>query len=198
MSFAPASMSFTTSPKHKNPSALLVIGPAPSAQMPHMSVLHIIPETRATEHFNTSDISRKTLSYAGATERTREQLGTVVLHVGDGEDRHALLNELRETAEQHMVSSTNVRAETSDVTRFSYSVEEEALRAAATECMGRREGREASVNAMQKYPLFLVRIERGEAGPLCTARGVLGLPLTELVRLPWYALGIFINSKVKV
>ncbi|KAK2737808.1 hypothetical protein FQN57_007366 [Myotisia sp. PD_48] len=72
------------------PSAVLVIGrPGQS-----IDILHLVPEDGTLEHFGESSKS-PTLHCFQVIEQAREQIGTVILHVGDGEDKVKFMNDVR-------------------------------------------------------------------------------------------------------
>ncbi|EER37891.1 conserved hypothetical protein [Histoplasma capsulatum H143] len=73
------------------PSALLVVGKFGAT----IHVLHLIPEDSAIKCFSlTTPSSTTTFCYGGAMELTREQIGVVTLHVGDGETTTCFLNDI--------------------------------------------------------------------------------------------------------
>ena len=61
------------------PSALLVVGNFDT----RIHVLHVLPEDGTIERFGLTNPSCTTFCYRGAHERSREQIGTVTLPVGD-------------------------------------------------------------------------------------------------------------------
>lgn len=65
----------------RNPSSVLVVGFSAS----HVNVLHVVPEDGALEHSGSSHRPATPFRCGAATERRREQRGTLCLHVGDGE-----------------------------------------------------------------------------------------------------------------
>ncbi|KAB8210661.1 hypothetical protein BDV34DRAFT_186233 [Aspergillus parasiticus] len=73
------------------PSALLVIGKFGTTN----HVLHLLPENGTIERFNlTTPSSTTTFRYSGAIEQTREEIGAVTLHVGDGETADSFLDDV--------------------------------------------------------------------------------------------------------
>ncbi|KAM3448262.1 hypothetical protein MY3296_007945 [Beauveria thailandica] len=74
-----------------NPSALLVLGEFGSI----IHVLHLLPENSISERFSiTTSSSATTFHRNGASEQAREQIGTVTLHVGDGETANSFLDDV--------------------------------------------------------------------------------------------------------
>ncbi|KAI9931701.1 hypothetical protein MW887_010280 [Aspergillus wentii] len=69
------------------PSALLVMGKF--STMIH--VLHILPENGTIERLGFTTPSSTTFRRGGTTEQGREQIGTVTLHVGNGETTDSLM-----------------------------------------------------------------------------------------------------------
>ncbi|KAM3427044.1 hypothetical protein NHJ13734_009148 [Beauveria thailandica] len=73
------------------PSALLVLGEFGST----IHVLHLLPESSINERFSITTSSSATAFHRnGATEQAREQIGTVTLHVGDGETADSFLDDV--------------------------------------------------------------------------------------------------------
>lgn len=56
-----------------------------------IDVLHVLPEDGTIERFGLTNPSCTTFRHRGAYERSREQIGTVTLHVGDGETARSFL-----------------------------------------------------------------------------------------------------------
>ncbi|KGQ04884.1 D-amino-acid oxidase [Beauveria bassiana D1-5] len=74
-----------------SPSALLVLGEFGST----IHILHLLPENSINERFSiTTSSSATTFHCNGATEQGREQIGTVTLHVGDGETADSFLDDV--------------------------------------------------------------------------------------------------------
>ena len=67
---------FTPSPV---PSAIFVVGNFGAT----IDVLHVLPEDGTIERFGLTNPSCTTFCYRGAHERSRDQIGTVTLPVGD-------------------------------------------------------------------------------------------------------------------
>jgi hypothetical protein len=75
------------------PSALVVVGKSDA------SILHLVPEDSSVERFGiTKSSSNTTFRHRGATEQTREQIGTITLHVGDGEGPDEFLDDVETRA----------------------------------------------------------------------------------------------------
>ena len=136
------------------PSALLVIGN--SGAMIH--VLHLLPEDGTTiERFGVSSPSCKTIfRHRGATEQAREQLGTVTLHIGDGESTTAFLDD---DVEARLCKP---QTDCVEVTQLVQDV----LKPAALDAIHEREGRDRSMNATQTYPAYVVYIRRSKEGKI--------------------------------
>ena len=136
------------------PSALLVIGNFGSM----IYVLHLLPEDGTTiERFGLSSPSCKTsFRHRGATEQTREQLGTVTLHTGDGECANTFLNDVQARICKP-TSSIEVTQLVQDI-----------LKPAALDAIHEREGRDRSMNATQTYPVHVVYIRRSREGNILT------------------------------
>ena len=56
-----------------------------------IDVLHVLPEDGTIERFGLTNPSCTTFRHRGAHERSCEQIGTVTLHVGDGETARSFL-----------------------------------------------------------------------------------------------------------
>lgn len=144
------------------PSALLVIGNFSAT----IHVLHLVPENGTIERFSlTSPSSTTTFQYSGAREQAREQIGTVTLHVGDGETADSFLKDTETRIRKlrnDSLSSSQAQLQTScdEVTRRVQDV----LKPAALEAIHDREGRGRPMNATQTYPVFVVYITRSRAG----------------------------------
>lgn len=140
--------SFTRS---RYPSALLVIGNF--GAMIH--VLHLLPEDGTTiERFGVSSPSCKTIfRHRGATEQSREQLGTVTLHIGDGESTTIFLDDVEARLCKPQTDCVEATQLVQDV-----------LKPAALDAIHAKEGRGRSMNATQTYPVYVVYIRRSEEG----------------------------------
>ncbi|KAM3516594.1 hypothetical protein NHJ13051_009763 [Beauveria bassiana] len=72
-------------------STLLILGEFGST----IHILHLLPENSIIERFSlTTSSSATAFNHSGATEQTREQIGTVTLHVGDGETANSFLDDV--------------------------------------------------------------------------------------------------------
>ncbi|KAI0735141.1 hypothetical protein C8Q76DRAFT_272638 [Earliella scabrosa] len=78
-------------------SVLLVVGNIGCT----VHVLHVLPEDGSVERFSfTTPSSITTFRYRGAQEQSREQVGDVTLHVGDGETVTRFLGRHRDQGSQ--------------------------------------------------------------------------------------------------
>lgn len=139
-----------------SPSALLVIGNFGAL----IHVLHLLPEDGTTiERFGVKSPSTRTsFRHRGATEQAREQLGTVTLHVGNGEDADSFLDD---------VETQICRLQTGSAVEVTQLVQD-ILNPAALDAIHEREGRDRSMNTTQTYPVFVVYIRRSRAGKILT------------------------------
>lgn len=148
-----------------NPSALLVIGKFGS----FIHILHVLPEeNNIHERFGLATRSSTTAFYHyGATEQTRERIGTVTLHVGDGETADSFLDdvETRVRKLQNDSSSSSPAQEQMGTTGVIHLVED-VLKPAATDAIHERETRERCMNATQAYPVYILFIKRSRAGKI--------------------------------
>lgn len=142
------------------PSVILIVGDFSVAT----EIFHLLPEDGTIERFSLSTpSSTTTFRYGGATEQTREQIGAVQLHVGDGETTSRFLDDVeRETRKlwSDYLNSEQGPKGTIDVLGLARDV----LKPAALEAIREREGREASMNATQTYPVSVLRINRSRPG----------------------------------
>lgn len=155
-----------------SPSALLVLGEFGST----IHILHLLPENSINERFSiTTSSSATTFHCNGATEQGREQIGTVTLHVGDGETADSFLDDVEtrihklrgdpsgSSPAQQQTGTVNVNQLVQDV-----------LQPAAMDAIHERETRERSTTATQEYPVFIIYIRRPKAGT------ILGEPRSSL------------------
>lgn len=145
-----------------SPSALLVLGQPGSK----VHILHLVPENNIYERFSLTT-SATTFKQGGAKEQTREQIGTVTLHVGDGEttikfmdDVEARIRKLRDdfsgsSPPQQQMGTAGVAQLVQDL-----------LKPAAMDAIRDREVRERSTNATQVYPVYIIYIKRSRGGPI--------------------------------
>lgn len=145
--------------KNTHPSVILVLG-GPSTTV---YALHIVPEDHVAEQFGYSCTGETTIKYKGATEVSRERLGSVLLHVGDGERARDFLEELRAQATKLIK-----KGETSDIEEDRVSATAQVLRSTALQSLQAREERQPPENAAQQFPVFLVYIDRPRPGKLVT------------------------------
>lgn len=145
-------------------STLLVLGEFGST----IHILHLLPENSINERFSlTTSSSATAFNHSGATEQTREQIGTVTLHVGDGETANSFLDDvetrIRKLRENSSGSSpAQQQTETVGVTQLVQDV----LKPAAMDAIHERETRQRSMNATQAYPVFIIYIRRSRAGTI--------------------------------
>ena len=135
------------------PSALLVIGNFGSM----IYVLHLLPEDGTTiERFGLSSPSCKTsFHHRGATEQAREQLGTVTLHIGDGEDATTFLDDVEARICNPQTGSVEVTQLVQDI-----------LQPAVSDVIHKREGQCSSMSSTETYPVFVIYIKRPRAGKI--------------------------------
>ncbi|OJT10255.1 hypothetical protein TRAPUB_13209 [Trametes pubescens] len=145
------------------PSALLVLS-VPNVRA--VSILHIIPEDGTIEQFKLSNTYSSTHIYCrGATEQSREEIGTVMLHTGDGESSLAFLEGVADRVNKTTDRPTTVRSAheeigSAEVLRWV----EDVLKPAAHDAIRAIEGRAPSENAMQLYHVSIVYIKRSKPG----------------------------------
>ncbi|OAA45622.1 hypothetical protein NOR_03411 [Metarhizium rileyi] len=150
-------------PSHKS-SALLVLGKFGST----IHILHLRPENSINERFSlTSSSSATAFHHNGATEQAREQIGTVTLHVGDGETANSFLDDIEARMRKLRDDSSGCspaqqQTGTVNVTQLVQDV----LKPAAMDAIHERETRERSMNATQAYPVFIIYIRRSRGGTI--------------------------------
>lgn len=145
--------------QYSHPSTVLVLGEYPKTSY----ILHIIPEDGTSERVDFTAYSSDTLFRHSAKERSREQLGTVLLHVGDGETPTMFLADVKSRVQEDWSEKPGFESAESAAHAVS-----EALRSAALDFIGDTEKREAPLNAAQSYPVFSLRIDRPNAGKILT------------------------------
>ncbi|KAH8425915.1 uncharacterized protein LDX57_003656 [Aspergillus melleus] len=144
-----------------SPSVLLVIGKFGAT----IHVLHLLPENGTIERFSlTTPSSTNTFRHRGAREQAREQIGTVTLHVGDGETANSFLDDVETRIHKlwnDSLSSSPAQLQTGsvEVTRLVQDV----LQPAALDAVHERDERDRSMRATQTYPVFVVYIIRSSA-----------------------------------
>ncbi|KAJ5436892.1 hypothetical protein N7445_007777 [Penicillium cf. griseofulvum] len=144
-----------------SPSVLLVIGKFGAT----IHVLHLLPENGTIERFSlTTQSSTTTFRHRGARELAHEQIGTVTLHVGDGETANSFLDDvearIRKLRNDSLGSSqAQVQTGSDEVTQLVQDV----LQPAALDAIHEREERDRSMSATQTYPVFVVYIIRSSA-----------------------------------
>ena len=162
-------LSGSSQPTH--PSTILMLGPLTT----HAYVLHILPEDGTVEHLSRTQYPTTTFRYGGAKETSREQLGNVFLHVGDGETVSVFLDEVSKRVTKILSELQSEKAAAGDK-GTAPATTHEALRSATQACMDERTRRQPPKNAAQEYPVFLVRIERSRAGRLFTEAELTSFP----------------------
>ncbi|KAE8332001.1 hypothetical protein BDV39DRAFT_167982 [Aspergillus sergii] len=147
------------------PSALLVIGKFGAT----IHVHHLLPENGTIESFNLTTPSSTTFRYSGAIEQTREEIGAVTLHVGDGETADSFLADvetrIRKLRNDSLSSSpAQLQIGSAEVSQLVQNV----LQPVALDAIHEREEPDRSMNATQTYPVFVVYIRRSRAGRILT------------------------------
>ncbi|EIW63442.1 uncharacterized protein TRAVEDRAFT_26711 [Trametes versicolor FP-101664 SS1] len=145
------------------PSALLVLS-IPNVRA--VSILHIIPEDGATEQFKLSNTyTPSTIRFRGATEQSREEIGTVMLHTGDGESSLAFLESVADRASKITDRAATNRSTPEEIGNAEVSRwVDDVLKPAAHDAILAIEGRAPSMNAMQLYHVSVVYIKRSKPG----------------------------------
>ena len=155
-----------TSVNDTNPSVVFVVGNFESM----INILHLVPEDGSTERFGVTP-TRPTFSHGGATERSREQIGNITLHVGDGETVITFLQDVEAKASKMWDGVPNKPSE-----QPALHTVQDVLRSAGLEAINDRDGRPRSMNATQIYPVFVVRISRTRPGPIVTEADFTSFP----------------------
>lgn len=144
--------------QNSHPSAVLTL-----EAFPEIRALHIVPEDGAEEIITYSKERR--FSYGGAKERSREQLGSVLLRVSGSEALNEFFKDVSQRVKQDLI-----RREQSTGGDQSAYVVEQALRSAALSCIHERanpgSGPGSTLAAAQLYPIFLVQIDRTKPGKI--------------------------------
>ncbi|KAJ2976190.1 hypothetical protein NQ176_g5094 [Zarea fungicola] len=144
-----------------NSSALLVLGNFGST----IHILHLLPENSINERFSlTSSSSATSFHHGGATEQAREQIGTVTLHVGDGETANRFLDDVETRIRKlrgDSSGSSPMQQQTGTVSVT--QLVQDVLKPAAMDSIHERETRQRSMNATQAYPVFIIYIRRSRA-----------------------------------
>ncbi|KAL5342247.1 hypothetical protein BJX70DRAFT_357262 [Aspergillus crustosus] len=150
-------------------SVLLVIGKFGAT----LNVLHLLPEDGTIERFGLTS-PNTTFRYRGAREQAREEIGTVTLHVGDGETASSFLDDVETRIRKpwnDFLSSGPAQLQTGSVEMT--QLVQGVLKPAALAAIHEREGRDRSMRATQTYSVFVVSITRPS-----------GRSLTELTSFP--------------
>ncbi|PGH05710.1 hypothetical protein AJ79_06726 [Helicocarpus griseus UAMH5409] len=102
----------------------------------------------------------------GAREQAREQIATVTLHVGDGDGTFEFVEDVESRARKlwwnDSLSSSPAQVQSGglEVNQLVQTI----LKPAALATVHEREGRAASMNATETYPVFIVYIRRPRPG----------------------------------
>ncbi|OQD73655.1 hypothetical protein PENDEC_c014G00393 [Penicillium decumbens] len=131
-----------------------------------MHILHLLTGNRTIERFGVvTPSSTTTFHRHGAIEQARERIGTVTLHVGDGETAESFLDDVETRI--HKLWNDSLGLSPAQLQTGSVEVAQlvqDILKPAALGAIHEREGRDRSMNATQTYPVFVVYIKcsRGE------------------------------------
>lgn len=146
------------------PSALLVLGEFGST----IHILHLLPENSINERFSlTTPSSATAFRYNGAAEQTREQIGTVTLHVGDGETANSFLDDVEARIRKlirKLRGGPHDRGQEQAGTAGVTQLVQDVLKPAAMDAIHDRKTRERSMNATQAYLIFIIFIRRSRVG----------------------------------
>ncbi|PIG89951.1 hypothetical protein AARAC_010230 [Aspergillus arachidicola] len=133
-------------------------------------ILSTAPSNGTIERFNlTTPSSTTTFRHSGAIEQTREEIGAVTLHVGDGETADSFLDDvetrIRKLRNDSLSSSpAQLQIGSAEVSQLVQNV----LQPVALDAIHEREERDRSMNATQTYPVFVVYIRRSRVGRILT------------------------------
>lgn len=166
------------------PSAVLIVS-APTTTY----TLHIVPEDGTVESggYGHSSSTSPQFRFGSAIEQSREQLGTVALHVADGESPREFLDDISERATQLLAASQqppSKKAQDTDpaATESIHTDEEaahavsQALRAAVADSLTTRTSQNQLSSSAQTYPIYLVHVHRPRPGKLITDAELTSLP----------------------
>lgn len=120
----------------KHPSVVLVTGQYST------DTLHMVPESNVAESFSYGRPATSTFSFGGATERLREQIGSITLHVGDGEGWNDFLDDVGNRATL-LLSKEEPSVLEAEVTRAL----DQASRSAVLDALEERARSQSSENA---------------------------------------------------
>ena len=142
------------------PSAVVVVGNAGS----FINILHLIPEDGTFERYGTSRTSTK--RFYRAKTQACEQIGTVTIHVGDGDRADSFLDDVEtrasELRDSFLASNSPLRTTDMETTRLVQDI----LQPAALDAIRKREVRERSMNATKTLAVSIFRIRRPTAGKI--------------------------------
>ncbi|TQV96196.1 hypothetical protein V2A60_003366 [Cordyceps javanica] len=145
-----------------NTSVLLVLGKFGST----IHNLHFPSENGVIERFSFTSPSTA-FRYGGATEQAREQIGTVTLHVGDGETPDSFLDDVEARIRKLWDdSSSSSLAQQQTGTVGMTQLVQDILKPAARDAIDERETLERSMNATQAYSVYIIYIRRPTAGTI--------------------------------
>lgn len=121
---------------------------------PEIHALHIIPETCDVELIN--DAKAPHFCYGGAKERSREQLGAVVILRPTGDSLRGFLDDISQQVQKHL--GTGKEHHLDDINQV--------LRSAALSRIQQSTGQEPDTATTQSYPVFIVHIDRAKSGKI--------------------------------
>ncbi|KAI1790993.1 hypothetical protein LXA43DRAFT_458788 [Ganoderma leucocontextum] len=141
--------------------------------------IHLIPEDGTIETLGCGCSATTTFRYHGTTEQARQQIGSVTIRNGDGEEDpfdflDAVATRARKLWNDSSPSSLaqlqtgNVELEAA--TRLAQV--EDVLRRAALDTLRDREELPPSMNATKTYPVFIIHVKRPRAGKILPAQPI--------------------------
>ena len=152
------------------PSAIIVAGTFDS----WISILHLIPEDGTTERVEFRPRS-PTFRYAGATEYSREQIGTAMLYQENGDSTFTFFNDVearvRKLWDDDTTTTTTslVSAETKVASVETTELVQRFLKPATLGAIHDREGRprnSSSSNDAKPHPVFIIYVKRKKPGQI--------------------------------
>ena len=142
------------------PSAVLLMGTLGSS----INVLHLIPEDGTIERYSSSQSSTK-FREGGAKEQAREQIGTVTLHIQDGEHILSFVDDVKSQVLKLWNDSPDMRQSQLQATsRDTIHLVQVILKPAALSAIHEREGRDCCVDTIKTYPVFVIHVLRSRPG----------------------------------
>lgn len=142
------------------PSAVILVGDLSR----RVEFLHIVPEDGTQERLAFPGSNAMKFSYGGSTERSREQLDPILLHVGDGETKGRFLDDVGGRATELLMRKSE--KSTPDGDGGTVPTVDYILRSAVVDCSEKRKDRPPPQGATQTYPIYIVHIERSRPGKL--------------------------------